>query len=408
VDSGSIPAGSHRLFLSVENGVRNRKRQINIYSPYHPAVAFVVPPPQPQKPATNTLTFRLGYRPELDGVRGISILLVLGLHLTPGLIPGGFLGVDVFFVLSGFLITSLLLQEWSRRSSISLKNFYIRRVLRLGPGLAVFLLLLGAYAFLRLNKESAHEVYVGILLTLSYVSNWFMALRPNLALSILAITWSLAVEEQFYLIWPVVFSLLLVLKLRRRWILTTLALGVVFVAVHRARLWHEGATIKRLYYGTDTHADGLLLGCLVGCLVSWDLIPQSTIFLRVIKYLALLSVAFIVYLVLTASHSEPFLYAGGFSVAALAITVTLLALLMGPVTVATMMLRFKPLVWLGRISYGLYLWHWPVRGFVFGKSSQPSAKQLIVAVVLSLAITSLSFYLIELPFLRWKKRFSRV
>jgi len=359
-----------------------------------------------QNAAATTPAFKLSYRPELDGIRGISILLVLGVHFTPDLIPGGYLGVDIFFVLSGFLITSLLLQEWSHRNSISLKDFYIRRVLRLGPGLAVFLLLLGAYAFLLLKKESAHEVYVGILLTLSYVSNWFIALKPNLSFSILAITWSLAVEEQFYLIWPVALSLLLVLKLQRRWILTALVLGVVFVAVQRARLWHEGATLKRMYYGTDTHADGLLLGCLVGCLVSWDLIPQSKIFARAIKYLALLSVAFVVYLVLTTFHYEPFLYAGGFSVAALAIAITLLALLMAPVTLATMILRFRPLVWIGRISYGLYLWHWPVRGLVFGKSAQPSAKQVIVAVVLSLAITSLSFYLIELPFLRWKKRFS--
>jgi peptidoglycan/LPS O-acetylase OafA/YrhL len=381
-----------------------RKQQINIYSTHHPAVAFVVPPPPTATPAATNSTFQLGYRPELDGVRGISILLVLGLHLAPGLLPGGFLGVDIFFVLSGFLITSLLLQEWSRRNSISLKDFYIRRVLRLGPGLAVFLLALGAYAFLRLNRENAHDVYIGILLTLSYVSNWFMALKPNMALSILAITWSLAVEEQFYLIWPLIFSLLLVLKVRRRWILTMLALGVVFVVVHRARLWHEGATFKRLYYGTDTHADGLLLGCLVGCLLSWDLIPQAKIFWRMINYLALLSAIFIVYFVLTTARTEPLLYSGGFSVAALAITVTLLALL-GPASPATMLLRVKPLVWLGRISYGLYLWHWPVRGLVFGKSTQPSATQIIAAVVLTLVITSLSFYLIELPFLRWKKRF---
>lgn len=363
-----------------------------------------MPPPPPPKPTATKPTFQLGYRPELDGVRGISILLVLGLHLVPRLLPGGFLGVDIFFVLSGFLITSLLLQEWSRRNVISLKDFYIRRVLRLGPGLAVFLLALGAYAFLRLNGETAHDVYIGILLTLSYVSNWFIALKPNMPLSILAITWSLAVEEQFYLLWPMVFSLLLVLKVRRRWILTTLALGVVIVAVHRARLWHEGATIKRLYYGTDTHADGLLLGCLIGCLLSWDLIPQSKIFWRVMNYLALASAIFIVYFALTTPRNEPLLYSGGFSVAGLAIAVALLALL-GPATLATTLLRVKPLVWLGRISYGLYLWHWPVRGLVFGNSTQPSATRIIAAVVFSLAITSLSFYLIELPFLRWKKRF---
>src|SRR5229473_2985367 len=101
-----------------------------------------------QEHAPSNTHFRLGYRPELDGVRGISILLVLGLHFTPLIVPGGFFGVDVFFVLSGFLITSLLLQEWARKDSIRLKDFYIRRALRLGPALIVYLLSLGAFAFI--------------------------------------------------------------------------------------------------------------------------------------------------------------------------------------------------------------------------------------------------------------------
>jgi peptidoglycan/LPS O-acetylase OafA/YrhL len=359
-----------------------------------------------QNPVAKTSAFKLSYRPELDGLRGIAILLVLGLHFIPDLVPGGFLGVDVFFVLSGFLITSLLLQEWSHRHSISLKDFYIRRVLRLGPGLAAYLLSLGAYAFVFLKKEDALDIYLGIALTLSYVSNWVIALKPDFPLGILAITWSLAVEEQFYLVWPLILSLLLTLKLNRNWIFIALVLGIVSVAVNRALLWEAGASVRRLYYATDTHADGLLMGCLVGCLVSWDLLPKSRWPEVFMKWAALASAFFIVFLVLTTKHANPLLYAGGFSVAALAMAATLLALLMGPVTQATMILRFRPLVWVGRISYGLYLWHWPVRGLVFGKSAHPSVKQVIAAVVLSLAITSLSFYLIELPFLRWKKRFS--
>lgn len=340
-------------------------------------------------------------------MRGISILLVLGLHLTPSLIPGGFLGVDVFFVLSGFLITSLLLQEWSRRNSISLKDFYMRRVLRLGPGLAVYLLSLGAYAFVFLKKEDALDIYLGIALTLSYVSNWVIALKPDFPTGILAITWSLAVEEQFYLVWPMILSLMLTVKLRRNWIFIALVLGIVSVGVNRAVLWEAGASVRRLYYATDTHADGLLLGCLVGCLVCWDVLPKSRWLEVFVKCVALVFALVIAFLVLTKKHDNPLLYAGGYSFVALGIAVTLLTLVLWPSGPVIAVLRFKPLVWVGRISYGLYLWHWPVRGLVFGKSVHPSAKQLIASVVLSLAITSVSFYLVELPFLRWKKRFSR-
>ncbi len=120
-----------------------------------------------QNPTTQKPEFTLGYRPELDGVRGISILLVLCLHLLGPPMPGGYLGVDIFFVLSGFLITSLLLQEWRRRSSISLKDFYIRRALRLGPALITYLLSLGVFALVFLKRDSAKEIYTGILLTLS-------------------------------------------------------------------------------------------------------------------------------------------------------------------------------------------------------------------------------------------------
>lgn len=361
--------------------------------------------PPPSVP-TSSFAFSLGYRPELDGVRGISILLVLGLHCTPVLLPGGYFGVDIFFVLSGFLITSLLLEEWSRQGSISLKDFYVRRVLRLGPALVTYLLLLGAYAFVFLKKENAREIYIGIGLTLSYVSNWVIALKPDFPPGILAITWSLAVEEQFYLGWPLLLSLLLAFRSRRRLILLVLALGIVSVAVNRALLWETGATVRRLYYATDTHADGLLLGCLVACLAYRDLLPKSRWFAAFMKWVALASVLFVAALVLSTKHDNPLLYVGGFSLAALAIAVALLTLVLWPAGPATWILRCKPLGWIGRISYGLYLWHWPVRGFVFGKSVQPSSKQIIVAIGLSFAIASLSFYLIERPFLSWKKRFS--
>jgi peptidoglycan/LPS O-acetylase OafA/YrhL len=362
--------------------------------------------PTSQIPIAPPSEFRLGYRPELDGVRGISILLVFGQHFTPALTPGGFFGVDIFFVLSGFLITSLLLQEWSRRNSISIKDFYIRRALRLGPALITYLFLIGVYAFVFLNRDSAREIYLGILLTLAYVSNWVLALIHDFNFGILAITWSLAIEEQFYLIWPLALSLLLALKYKSGWLLSLLATGVIFVGLHRLRLFEAGASINRLYYATDTHADGLLLGCLVGCLVSLRLLPNSRLFRLFMKIAALGSIVLVIFLVLNTRHDDSRLYLGSYSVALLAIAVALLTLINWTPRLAVIVLSFTPLAWVGRISYGLYLWHWPVRGFVYGKSTEPSIKQTITAIALSFAITCFSFYLIERPFLRWKKRFS--
>jgi peptidoglycan/LPS O-acetylase OafA/YrhL len=360
----------------------------------------------PTSPVAQNLEFRLGHRPELDGVRGISILLVLSQHFTPWLTPGGFFGVDIFFVLSGFLITSLLLQEWSLTNSIRLKDFYVRRALRLGPALITYLLVLGTCAFLFLNKESAREIYLGIGLTLAYVSNWVLALNVQAPRGILAITWSLAIEEQFYLIWPLILSRLLIFRLTRGWILGVLALGVVAVGMHRLWLLEAGATITRLYYATDTHADGLLLGCLVGCVLSWNLLPQSTSIRRFMKCAALTATVLIALMVLTITNDNTLLYVGAFSVLSVAIAVVLMTLIAWPMRIATIVLRFKPLGWVGRVSYGLYLWHWPVRGIVFGKSLEPSIKQILVAIALSFTITAFSFYVIEQPFLRLKKRFS--
>jgi len=309
-------------------------------------------------------------------------------------------------VLSGFLITSLLLQEWERTRSIRLKDFYLRRALRLGPALLVYLLLLGGYAFVFLDRERAAEIYSGILLTLSYVSNWVVALKPDYPAGILTITWSLAVEEQFYLLWPLVLFVLLNKKVSRRWIMIIILLGLAVIVLHRTWLWHAGASFRRLYYATDTRADGLMLGCLIGCLMSWGLVPTSRFFELSLKVLALAAILFLAYLVFTIKSSNPILVQGVFALASLAIAMVLMVLVVWPGSIAFLLLRFPPLVWIGRISYGLYLWHWPVRGYIFGRSSQPTNRQIISALVLSLVITTISFYFVEQPFLALKRRLS--
>ena len=355
-----------------------------------------------------TPTLKFDYRPELDGLRGLSILLVYLHHLYHPFLPGGFLGVDIFFVLSGFLITSLLVEEWERKGSINLKNFYIRRVLRLMPAVFTLILVLIGFALIFLDKKRIVETYQGIWLTLSYASNWLYAFGYFSADNPLGITWSLAIEEQFYLTWPLLLSLALRFKLGRRWILYILALFISLISLYRRILVDQGTNILRLYYSSDTHADGLLIGCLAGLLISWNLLPNSRRLEVSMKFLVAVGILFMGYLVGTASWRDLMLYQyGGYTLVALSIGLILVVLVVWPPKFALLVLRFVPLVWIGQISYGLYLWHWPVRWFVYPKNGLPaSVGQLLIVVVLSLSLTTFSYYFVEKPFLRLKKRFS--
>jgi peptidoglycan/LPS O-acetylase OafA/YrhL len=206
--------------------------------------------------------------PSLDGLRGLAILAVMLNNAR--YLPGGFLGVDIFFVLSGFLITALLLQEWQRTGTIRLGAFYARRALRLLPALfALLALVLVAPGLFYLAARPWKDAAIAAL----YATNWVNAFSLR-NMAILDHTWSWTVEEQFYVLWPPLVPVLLALRVRRRWILSMVLLGISVSTRLRLLLWDGPASIKRLYYGLGTRLDALLVGCLVALLVSSDLIPR--------------------------------------------------------------------------------------------------------------------------------------
>jgi peptidoglycan/LPS O-acetylase OafA/YrhL len=347
---------------------------------------------------------RLGYRPALDGLRGISILAVIGFNSHLSWLRGGFVGVDVFFVLSGFLITALLVQEHSRISRIRIKDFYMRRAVRLLPALFVLILFCIAYALLFQAPESASVTLKGVLYTLFYVANWAQIPPSPPGIGALSHAWSLSVEEQFYIVWPLVLLVLLKLKIRG----LVFAVLTIFIATSiflNVWFWHTGVPHLRMYFGTDTRANEILIGCVVALLLCWGVLKDTERLKWILHAASILCVGTLFISFISYRHNEAFVYNGGFVLISAATGLLIIDVLLFP-SIISRCLEFAPLVWIGKVSYGLYLWHFPVfevsRKLLEGRID-PVPHQ-VVGFITTLLVAAASYYLLEQPLLRLKRR----
>ena len=347
-----------------------------------------------------------GYIPALDGLRALAVVAVLVYHAGVGWLPGGFLGVDVFFVLSGYLITVLLTDEHARTGTISLRGFWARRARRLLPALYA-LLFTTTFAVLVFYREELAGLRGQLWSALSYVTNWYFIASEQSYFAaierpaILQHLWSLAIEEQFYLAWPLVLLVLLRLSGGRRGPVATVAvIAAAASTIWMAVLFEPTADPSRVYYGTDTRASGLLLGAALGLLwrptATWrDGDEVSLVALDLAGWAAL---ATLVACFVGIDEFDAFLYRGGFAVVAVAST-TAIASAVHPSTVIGRALGRRLFTWVGLRSYALYLWHWPIFVLTRPEIDVPWSPYptLALRLVLTLAAAEASYRYVEVP-----------
>jgi peptidoglycan/LPS O-acetylase OafA/YrhL len=350
---------------------------------------------------------RLGRIPALDGLRGIAVLVVVVEHIETILIPGkvkidagpfhgAFLGVDIFFVLSGFLITGLLLGEQFDRTRVRLGAFYQRRALRLLPALYVLLIVHICYTFI--TGLSLHLEWLSVRAALVYLTNWAWKWDGLKAAPGLGHLWSLSVEEQFYVVWPALLIAFFGLRRRSTFVVTVMTAAIIAIALHRAVMWQHGTNWYFLFQRTDTRADSLLIGALFAQLWVRGWNP------RWVARWAWIAAAILAYTITVARSTHAFLYLGGFTLVALCTGVVIIAAADGRWG-GTRVLCFAPLRAVGQVSYGLYLWHMPVF-YVMNRygSGWGAPVRILVGLPVAAALTVASWVLVERPILRFKDR----
>jgi peptidoglycan/LPS O-acetylase OafA/YrhL len=366
--------------------------------------AVITGPATPQGPEESSASPARGYRPALDGVRAVAVLAVIAYHFTDWL-PGGFLGVDIFFVLSGYLITTLLLSERVRRGRIDLGSFWARRARRLLPALLIMVVAVAVVIAQTAAPNTLGARRGDLIATVFYFANWhFIEVGQSYfaqfnGVSPLEHMWSLAIEEQFYLLWPLIL-MGAVLKWRGRvrpllWLMGGGAVASAALMISS----YSSTNPSRAYFGTDTRAYALLLGAFLATVVF--VAPQVLTSEKVRRAVSLawLPIVVLVGIALAGMKDQTgFYYQGGAFVFALVVVGLLLVVEVSPRSLPGRLLSLPPVRWIGMISYGLYLWHWPMILWLRDTSriADPHVRQL-VALLLTFAAATASFYIVERP-----------
>ena len=364
-------------------------------------------PTERDTPPRGRPRLKVPYEPGIDGLRAIAVTSVLLYHSDVPWVPGGFFGVEVFFVISGYLITALLLAEWRNGHRIALGSFYLRRARRLLPALFLMLGVVGLYSVLFLPDE-VHTLRGDTFGAVTYVQNWWQifagrsyfaeAGRPPL----LKHLWSLAVEEQFYLVWPLICAVLFRFFGDRPGRLFGIIAGGALFSTFLMWLMFPGDALNasRVYYGTDTRASGLLLGAaLAVAWPPWRLTPKVTLAGRAVLNIAgCVGLAIVGWYLFGVSDSAAWVYSGGFLLLGFG-TLLVIATTVHPGADIRRLLGFKPLVWIGLRSYSLYIWHWPIYQITRPDLDVPLHGYALLALRLTLTviIAELSFRFVETP-----------
>ncbi len=362
---------------------------------------------------------RLAYLPALDGVRACAVVAVMMFHGGIPHMDGGFMGVDTFFVLSGFLITSLLIGEWRQTLTVKLGAFWVRRARRLLPALLLMMLFVAFFASVIVPKGTYGALRLDALATLLYVSNWhFILVNSNYfnetaASSPLLHTWSLAVEEQFYVVWPLVVLGVLHFTRSLRALFALCCAAAIGSAVWMYHVYDGGVNTNRAYLGTDTRSQCLFIGCALavglvlltqsrheeGRLAKAELWrPESTAGRRFCGVLGVIGAAGAVALWVVTTSTSTFPYSGGFFLIGLSVAAVILAAVAAPRSIVPWLLSRSAIRYVGRISYGLYIWHWPI--FIWldhARTGLYGNELFALRVLVTFAVSVVSFHLVERP-----------